>query len=73
MFFDCYFTPQFLNWYYVLKLTGCGQPGEAMGVRAREIQVIIDVRKRAHSFKNILIKEQTVLVLRWNVFFLIPK
>jgi hypothetical protein len=53
----------------VLKPTGFGQRGEAVGVRVREIQVIINVRKRAHGFKNILIKQQTVLVLWWNVFF----
>jgi hypothetical protein len=33
---------------------GCGQQGGIVVVKAREVPVIINIKKRAHDFKNIL-------------------
>jgi hypothetical protein len=42
----------------VLKFMECCQQGGIVGVKAREVPVIINIKKRAHSFKNVLKKKQ---------------
>jgi hypothetical protein len=36
------------------KTHGTGQQGETVDVKAREVPVIVNIRKRAHNFKNVL-------------------
>lgn len=72
MFFDCYSASHFLNWYYVLKLMERGQQGGIVGIKPREVPAIINIKMRAHNFKNVLKKNEGLRVLWWVQFCIIP-
>jgi hypothetical protein len=51
----------------MLKLMERGQQGGILRVKAREVPVVINIKKRARNFKNILKKKSERLLVLWWV------
>jgi hypothetical protein len=49
-----------------------GQQGGIVGIKPREVPAIINIKMRAHNFKNVLKKNEGLRVLWWVQFCIIP-